>query len=280
VRLHAYVLAADPAFLAHSVRSYYDAVERIVVSYDEDALSWTGTPLPVEHCLEVLDELDVAGKCVLVPGRYARLDHAPLDNDTFQRQEALEAASDGADWVLQLDTDEVLPSPGRLVASVDRAQDTGCEAVDYPARWLYARAGSGRFLEASTRFGRPAASFPGPLAVRAGTALVHCRQVAAPTYRVDLRPWNTDPFRSRDAVVHEVVPREDAVLHYSWVRTDETMRRKFGWSGHTAVYSRPAVYERWVRRAHRPVLTAVTSPLRRQDWYRLAHAPELAGGEW
>ena len=31
MRLHAYVLAADPAFLAQSVQSYYDVVDRIVV---------------------------------------------------------------------------------------------------------------------------------------------------------------------------------------------------------------------------------------------------------
>ena len=42
----AYVLLADPAFLASSLRSYYDMVDTIAIVYDESALSWTGKPLP------------------------------------------------------------------------------------------------------------------------------------------------------------------------------------------------------------------------------------------
>ena len=280
MRLHAYVLAADPAFLAQSVQSYYDVVDRIVVSYDAEGLSWTGTPIPVEQCLEILRAIDTEDKCVFVPGAFARLDHEPLENDTYQRQTALDLASEGADWVLQLDTDEVLPSSAPLVSAIRSAEASGHGGVDYPARWLYARVGPGTYLEASTRSGRPAASFPGPLAVRSGTTLRHCRQADVPLFRVVLRPWNTDPFHPRTATVHEVVGHEDAVIHYSWVRSDETMRRKFGWSGHTAVYSRPDVYDAWVRRARHPRLTALTSPLRSRDWYRVTHAPDHLEGEW
>ncbi|WP_069387942.1 hypothetical protein [Cellulosimicrobium cellulans] len=279
MRLSAYVLVADPSFLGASLRAYYDHVDRIVLSYDATSTSWTGTPLPVDECLAVIKELDTDGKCVHAPGDYARPGTAPLDAETHQRQEALDLASQDADWVLQLDTDEVMLRPAAFLASLRRADGAGATALDYPSRWLYARVAPGRYLEASRRFGQPAASYPGPLAVRAGTRLVHARQVEGPHYRVDLGPWNTDPAHPHDVIVHEVVGQEDAVLHFSWVRRPETMRQKFGWSGHTAHYSRPGVYERWEHRTRHPRRAVLTSPLRRGDWYRLVTVPEPPGGE-
>ena len=169
MRCTAYILVADPNFLAESLRSYYHRVERIVLSYDRTATSWTGTPLPVDQCLQVVAELDVDGKCVHAPGDYARLNHDPLVNDTHQRQEALDLASCGADWVLQLDTDEVMLEPDTFFAALRRADAVGASGLDYPSRWLYSRVAPGRYLEATRRFWGVAASFPGPLAVRAGT---------------------------------------------------------------------------------------------------------------
>ncbi len=279
MRLTAYVLLADPSFLAASLRAYYEHVDRVVLSYDETSTSWTGTPLPVDECLAIVKELDRDGKCVHAPGHFARLDEHPLDNDTFQRQTALDEASQDADWVLQLDTDEVMLSPAAFLGALGRAEAAGASGLDYPARWLYSRVAPGRYLEASSRFGRPVASYPGPLAVRAGTTLTHARQTDVPLYRVDLRPWNTDPSHRHDEIVHEVVDPDDAVLHFSWVRTPEAMRKKFGWSGHTAHYSRPDVYESWVERSRNPRRTVLTSPLRRRDWFRLVTVPEPPGGE-
>jgi hypothetical protein len=218
MRLTAYVLVADPSFLGASLRAYYDHVDRIVLSYDASSTSWTGTPLPVDECLALVKELDTEGKCEHAPGAYARPGTAPLDAETYQRQEALDVASRDADWVLQLDTDEVMLRPESFLASLRRAAGAGATALDYPSRWLYARVAPGRYLEASRRSGRPAASYPGPLAVRAGTRLVHARQAEGPHYRVDLGPWNTDPAHPRDVIVHEVVGPQDAVLHFSWVR--------------------------------------------------------------
>lgn len=272
LRIAAYVLVGDPNFLGASIRSYYDYVDRIILSYDRTATSWTGTPLPVHECLSIIDAIDTDSKCVRAPGTYARLSEHPLDNDTYQRQQALDAASEGADWVLQLDTDEVMLDPERFLRSLRRADATGTAAMDYPSRWLYARTGSG-YLEASTRFWRPTASYPGPLAIRAGSRLTHCRQTDQPRYRVDLRTRNTDPASHHLTTVHEVVDSSAAVLHYSWVRDHETMRRKFGWSGHAADYSRPAVYVRWARRQRHPLVTTLTTPLRRQDWFRLVSDP-------
>lgn len=278
--LSAYIMLADPSYLAESLSAYYPYVDRIVLSYDESATSWTGTPLPLEQCLAIVRRIDVDGKCVAVPGHFARLDADALDNDTFQRQHALDAASEHGRWVLQLDTDEVMLRPEAFFAALARADAAGAGGLEYPARWLYTRVGGGRYLEQTGRLWQRAASFPGPLAVRAGTTLRLARQADVELFRVDLRPWNTDPWHPADAPVHAVVSPDDAVVHFSWVRRPEVIRRKFHWSGHTDEMTPPAVYRAWVRRSRHPLLAVATTPLRRRSraWYRLSTIPEPPGG--
>jgi len=279
-RVHAYVLVADPSYLRESISAYYPHVDRIVVSYDHSATSWTGTPLPLEQCLQIIATVDPERKCVLAPGVFARLDHPPLDNDTHQRQAALDQASEGADWVLQLDTDEVMLDPGIFFDMLARADEAGAGGLDFPARWLYTRAAAGRYLEASRRFWQVAASYPGPLAVRAGTRLRHARQADAELYRVDFRSRNTDPWRARDAPVHATISEQQAVLHFSWVRDSAVIRRKFSWSGHTKAMRPPRVYRRWEWRTRHPLVTGLMTPLRPQNagWYKVVEIPEPPGG--
>ncbi|REJ08027.1 hypothetical protein DY023_01825 [Microbacterium bovistercoris] len=279
-RIHAYVLIADPSFLRESLMAYYPYVDRIVLSYDRTSTSWTGTPLPVAQCLKIVEELDSEGKCVHAPGDFARLDHWVFANETFQRQAALDAASEGADWVLQLDTDEVMGDPDTFFEMLGRADRAGAGGLDFPARWLYTRTGPGRYLESSTRLWRRVAGYPGPLAVRAGTRLRHARQADVDLFRVDLRERSTDPARPKDAPVDAVISPEQAVLHFSWVRDPDTIRRKFGWSGHTAVYKPPKIYRRWAWRTRHPLLATLMTPLMRghQNRFRLAKVAEPPGG--
>lgn len=280
-RISAYLMLADPSYLSESLQAYYPYVDRIVLSYDRRFVSWTGTRLPVEQCLDIVRRLDTENKCVAAPGDFARPGFAPLDNDTFQRQAALDAASDGADWVLQLDTDEVMVDSPTFFDALGRADAAAAAGLDYPARWLYSRVRPGRYLEQAAPGWKLAASFPGPLAIRSGTRLRHARQADVSLYRVDIAARNTDPWRSPTARVDEVVRPDQAVLHFSWVRQPDVIRRKFGWSGHTAQMKPPAVYRAWARRSRHPFLTVATSPFRRRlgGWYRLASIPEPPGGE-
>ena len=280
LRINAYVLVADPSYLRESIQAYYPHVDRIVLSYDRNATSWTGTPLPIQQCLAIIAELDVDGKCEHHPGEFGRPGFTPMSNETHQRQHALDRASAGADWVLQLDTDEVMLNPSVFFAMLRTADREGAAALDFPARWLYSRTASGRYLEVTRRFWQVAGSFPGPLAVRAGVRLQHARQTDAATYRVDFAPRNTDPWRRPDAHVDAVISAADSVLHFSWVRDEEAIRRKFGWSGHTRHMRPPRVYRQWMWRRRHPLLTTLTTPLRRRDAgrYRLARIPEPPGG--
>lgn len=280
MRRNAYVLLADPSYLKESIGAYYGHVDRIVVSFDRTHTSWTGTPLPVEQCLRIISTIDPDRKLVLAPGDFARPGETGLDNDTFQRQTALDQASDGTDWVLQLDTDEVMASPTTFFEILDSADRAGAGGLDFPSRWLYTRSGEGRYLEVTDRFWRYAASYPGPLAVRAGTDLRHARQADVELFRVDFGRRNTDPWRPADAAVHATIAPRDAVLHFSWVRDPAVIRRKFGWSGHSEFMRPPKVYRRWVWRTRHPYITALTSPLRRRDdgRYRVSRIPEPPGG--
>lgn len=267
-RIHAYVLAADPWWLEESVASYYDIVDRIVVSYDENSLSWTGTPLPVAECLNRLRSVDPLGKLDLRPGRFSHTDRTALENDTAQRQVALDQASEGADWVLQLDTDEVLLDAGELSAAIDEAESRGCGAVEYPARYFYSRTRSGWMLESTRPVWRRRAGYPGPVAIRAGAELVHCRQSTLPILRVDMSPANTDPAHPRDAMVHRVIRPDQAILHYSWVRDDRYMTRKAAWSGHSDTYTKRLDSWRW--RTRHPLLAVAFGWLRADhEWHRL-----------
>ena len=68
MKLAAYILAADPAWIDWSVPSYYDLVDRIIVSYDGDGLGWTGAPLQIEECLNRLRAIDVAYRTIAAEG--------------------------------------------------------------------------------------------------------------------------------------------------------------------------------------------------------------------
>ena len=136
LRLGAYLLLGDPAFLEQSLRSLYSVTDRIVVVYDEDGLSWTRRPLPVEHCLSVVERVDRDNKVTPLPGNFHDTGLVPLEAETLERNAGIATLGGEVDWVVQIDTDEVLGNPARFVASVERADAAGRSALDYPARWL------------------------------------------------------------------------------------------------------------------------------------------------
>ena len=61
MKLNAYVLAADPAWIEESIAGYYPHVDRIIVSFDETGTSWTGHPLDPTEAVSRLKALDHQG---------------------------------------------------------------------------------------------------------------------------------------------------------------------------------------------------------------------------
>jgi hypothetical protein len=279
MRLNAYVLAGDPAWIEQSVQSYYGLVDRLVVSYDRSHRSWSGHPLSVQESLSRLQAIDPDGKLVLLPGDHTDPSRPPLATETEHRQAALDAASDGADWVIQLDTDEIMASPRVFTLQLHDADRRAARALDYPSRLFYARSKSGVFLETCGRWWTTQAAFPGPLAVRAGTPLTHARQAStSPTYRVDVAAWNTDPMAPQSKPVHAIIHPRDAVLHMSWVRTPQQMAEKSRVSGYASAHDWDREITAWVRRSRHPHLAALAAPFARDPIrrFRVAHLAEFA----
>jgi hypothetical protein len=279
VRLNAYVLAGDPAWIAQSIGSYYHLVDRIVVSYDRSGRSWAGHKLSVQESLDRIVAADPQGKILMLPGDFSDSDRFVLDVETEHRQSALDAASEGADWVIQLDTDELLRSPSTFTAQLAIADQRGADALEFPARIIHARTPSGRFLEQCGRFWTTQSAYPGPVAVRAGSRLSHARQAAgSPMHRVDVAPWNTDPAHPWNAPVHAVISPAEAILHMSWVRTEAQMAEKRLVSGYAGAVRWDAELRRWRSRARHPWLTAAGTPVARNPLrrFRVTSLPSLA----
>jgi len=269
MRLNAYVLAGDPAWIPQSIGSYYHLVDRIIVSYDRSGRSWAGHPLSIEESLDRLTAADPEGKIQMLPGNHADPGRFVLRVETEHRQSALDAASEGADWVIQLDTDEILPAPSTFVAQLEITEQRAADALEFPARIIYARTPSGRFLEQCGRFWTTQSAYPGPVAVRAGTRLSLARQaVGAPTHRVDVAPWNTDPAHPPSSRVHGVIHSSEAILHMSWVRTEAQMAEKRLVSGYAGDLKWERELHRWRHRARHPWRTALAAPTARDPFRR------------
>lgn len=250
MRINAYILAADPAWIEASVLSYYDLVDKIIVSYDETKTSWTGTPIAVDECLERLRAIDRDNKMCYSPKHYARLNHKPMENETYQRQCALDEASTDADWVLQFDTDEVLPDFLDLLKVLNCADAQGIPAVEWPMRVLFHTLPDGRFLEVCAADGSDHFEYPGPIAVRPGAKLKNARRVEG----AFLRPVVAEDNQSLQ-VKHPVGEGEtrtilentsSAILHQSWARSPESIRSKIAsWGHNEGLRSQIFYYLRW-----------------------------------
>lgn len=230
MRVTAYILAADPIWLELSVRSYYSVVDEIVVSYDRDKLGWSGVPIPVDECLDRVRAVDVDRKVRLLAGSYYRPGSTPMENDTNQRQHALEAAGERADWVVELDTDEVMPDASYFVERlVEIPPEYG--ACFWPMRVMFKQIAATRFLEVATRFRRPFAEYPGPIACRPDVRLTLARRTEAPLWVVAVRRNLWDRIRHRQSPAHQYIDPDKAVLHFSWARSEDEIRRKLrSWS--------------------------------------------------
>jgi hypothetical protein len=243
VRINAYVFAADAEFVERSVASYYDLVDRLVVSYDESGRAWNGARIDVEDCLGRLRGLD---KVELCGGSFCRPDLAPMAAETAQRTDALAAAADGADWVLQIDADEVLPDASALLAALRAAGELGLPAVEWPMRVLFRSLGRGRYLEVCDVDGGDRYEYPGAIAVRPGTPLAHARRVDSPFLRVvvngDERSLQVARPAAENETRLELLGPQQAILHYSWAGSRARIRSKVDSWGHTDGWHTRAYY--------------------------------------
>lgn len=230
MRLNAYVLAADPTWIQASVRSYYDLVDTLVVCFDRHGRGWTGAEIPVQECVARVKEIDHAGKIRYLEGDFARPDHSPMENDTYQRQQALDAASEGADWVLSIDSDELIPQP-EFFRDLLRDVPASYQGVLWPMRILFQTLPDGRYLEVCTRrLRRQVSEYPGPIAVRPGVKLTQARRAEIPFFHCEVRRSPLDWLRPKRAG-QAAIPAAAAIWHFTWVRGEAELRTKLSsWS--------------------------------------------------
>lgn len=232
-RIGAYVLAADPTWLRSSLLRYRHLLDRAVISVAADGRGWTGAPIPSLACAERAREIlpqarDVTGSWVD--------ETDPVRADTAQRRDALGALGSDLDWVLQIDTDEVLPDPDALLAALAEADHRGLEAVEWPMRSLFSRLRDGRYLEARAEDGSPRFDYPGPIAVRPGTPLTECRRTSVGLLRPLVVGDQSSLQIQRPPEPNEVrlplLDVDQAILHNTWARDPRSVRRKIRSWGH------------------------------------------------
>lgn len=235
MNISAYVCLGDPAWLEASIMSYYPYVTKIIASYDQDNLSWSGPEISVNQCINRLRSIDIDNKVIFLPGKFSREEYyqEPIQNETYQRQVSLDYASRFGDWVIQLDTDEIISNWPVFVSFIHAAIESGSESVYFPAIYIYQMVTNELGLEMCHRFGRRQAGYPAPLAVQANTKVTYARRVSCPTLHVKCeRSINTliDPNASISPLS---VAAKDCVVHITRGRTPEYMKRKLSTWGHS-----------------------------------------------
>jgi hypothetical protein len=273
------VLAADPTWIRSSILRYYDHLDVLIVSASDNGRGWTGAPVRSEECVTAVLELDHRGIVEVVRGTWIDAVE-PMRADTAQRQAAVDAIGERADWILQLDTDELLPDLDQVVAAIHHAEALGVDAVEWPMRVLFRRLRGGRYLEVVSRNGDRRFEYPGAIAVRSGIRLRDARRPGGPYLRPTVsgdvqslqvaRPPEPGEHRSW------VLPASAAVLHNSWARSPRDVRSKVRSWGHGGTWRASAYFWliwwpapltwRWLRSFH---------PFARRLWPRLGISPPL-----
>jgi hypothetical protein len=221
VKVNAYIMLADPAWIESSMMSYYFLVNKIVVTYDENSMSWSGTPLNIDSLIERIQKVDVLGKCEFVPGHFSRSEHYddPMLNDTYQRSVSISRASEGADWIVQVDTDEIVPDFQLVLNLINEAELQECESIWFPQRWLYMYPYKYVGIEWCKRGGRRNSVYAGPIVIRSGTNVVLARRTAGKGLHVNRRESNVSPHADNFAVSHRQIEDDLCLLHMSQVRS-------------------------------------------------------------
>ena len=235
MRIGAYVLAADPTWLRSSLASYYDHLDALVLAIPADGLGWSGVPVQAQRCADIVRQSDHRGIVREVVGRWVDSDD-PMRAENRQRNAAIQALGDDVDWVLQIDSDEILPSFAALKGVLEQADRRRINSVEWPMRVLYRQLRDGRFLQVMSRSAQDHFEYPGPIAIRARTPVVQARRTTGGYLRPVIAGDGASLQVCGPAEPEEVrlpgLPSLAAIVHNSWARKPSNVRNKVSSWGH------------------------------------------------
>lgn len=171
--MSAYVLLGDPAWIEASIMSYYPYVTKIIATYDCRGRSFTGLQLDVDDCIKRIKAIDYESKVMFIAGNFSseEFHDNPMMGENQQRKVGLEVASQYGDWVLQLDTDEIVSNWDRFAIALDYASSENFDSLYHPSIYIYQLITSKYALESCRRWWGRQAGFQD-----------HCAYVLVLTY--------------------------------------------------------------------------------------------------
>ncbi len=207
------LLAYDYEYAFNAIASYYPIADEILLGLDRDRLTWSRRPFGLDR--EKLDTflrgIDTAKKIRIVEGDFHSA-ATPMENDTAERN-ALSHECRPGNWVVQIDSDEILMNPEEFRTWL-LAQPTGICAT---AIWV----------TVFKVFGRQALvivppSERAPVATMARGQYLLARETREP---------------------HVESPLD--LMHLSWGRTDEELRTKLDNWGHATDFDIERYFQFW-----------------------------------
>ncbi|MGO8670770.1 MAG: hypothetical protein ACLQVD_05320 [Capsulimonadaceae bacterium] len=230
--------------IERSMRSYYDHVDRILVSTDPTR-GHSGREIVPDDTIDRIMALDKVGKVDVLRDDFCRYDD-PMRNDTYQRQVSADRLAQLGDWrwIFQVDADEVFldfSAVARQVRGLRFAQ-----AVFWRLVSIFNILPDGRLLVVVDRDGKPMLE-RFPLAHRPGATLTRARLIdrpSAPIYRIF--KWRYEGGKSL----------KDTVLHYSYAKSERRVLEKLATFGHHAEFDVDSFFRIWQSSAeHWPEMT-------------------------
>lgn len=105
------LIAYDFEYAFHTIKSYYDIADEIILGLDHERRSFSGTIYPFDEDAfkRGLATIDRSSKIKLVEGDFHSQAH-PLANEWCERHILVNHCKPG-NWVIQIDSDEILLNP-------------------------------------------------------------------------------------------------------------------------------------------------------------------------
>lgn len=119
-------IAYDFRFATSAIKSYYHIADEIILGVDQDFLSWSKIPYPsIDKQIGLFLEChDPEKKINVIYGDFHSYP-TPLENDTAERTQLSLYCRNWDNWVVQIDSDEILMNPDVFKAWIERVKPNG-----------------------------------------------------------------------------------------------------------------------------------------------------------